>query len=152
MAKFQSWETFNRQQALEYLLKYRNSTLGDKGKWAMLGIIHKADKKLIGDVSLKVDAVENRNGEIGCTLSKDYHNMGLAEEAVSIILDYAFYTLEMHRIIGITDTGNSASIHLMLNLGMKLEAYYSENIWFKGSWCDEYQFAILEKEWLKFKK
>ena len=149
LAKYQSWNPFSRKQALEYLLKYSNSELGTRGQWTMLGIFHKSDNLIIGDVSLKVNAIEPRNGEIGCTLSKDYHHRGLAKEAISLILDYAFSKLKMHRIIGITDTRNSASIQLMLSLGMKLEAYYNENIWFKGAWCDEYQFAILEKEWKK---
>lgn len=152
LAEYQSWNPFNRNQALEYILRYRALKLGTRGEWAMLGIFHKADNLIIGDVSLKVNSEEPRNGGIGCTISKDYHRRGLAKEAISLIFDYAFDNLKMHRIIGITDTRNSSSIQLMLSLGMKLEAYYSEINWFKGAWCDEYQFAILEKEWCKFEK
>jgi RimJ/RimL family protein N-acetyltransferase len=32
---------------------------------------------------------------------------------------------------------------------MREEGHFIENIWFKGKWGSEYQFAILEREWRK---
>ena len=30
---------------------------------------------------------------------------------------------------------------------MRREGHFIENVWFKGGWCDEYQYALLEREW-----
>jgi aminoglycoside 6'-N-acetyltransferase len=36
----------------------------------------------------------------------------------------------------------------MERLGMRREAHYRQNFWFKGNWTDEYLYAILQHEWL----
>ena len=30
---------------------------------------------------------------------------------------------------------------------MRREGHFIENVWFKGGWGDEYQYALLEREW-----
>jgi RimJ/RimL family protein N-acetyltransferase len=30
---------------------------------------------------------------------------------------------------------------------MRRDGHFVENIWFKGEWADEYQYAMLEREW-----
>jgi hypothetical protein len=30
---------------------------------------------------------------------------------------------------------------------MRREGHCLEDGWFKGGWCDEYQYALLEREW-----
>jgi RimJ/RimL family protein N-acetyltransferase len=35
----------------------------------------------------------------------------------------------------------------MRRLGMRQEAHFRENEWFKGEWGSEFVFAILEDEW-----
>jgi ribosomal-protein-alanine N-acetyltransferase len=36
----------------------------------------------------------------------------------------------------------------MERLGMRREAHFVENLWFKGRWSSEYWYAILRSEWL----
>ena len=30
---------------------------------------------------------------------------------------------------------------------MRREGHYLQNVWFKGAWGDEYQYAMLRSEW-----
>ncbi len=148
VAKYQLWEPFEKKEALEYIKKYEESVPGVPGEWAMFGIIDKNENKLIGDCSIKTCLDEPRTGEIGCSVSPDYQGRGYAKEALSLILDYEFKVKNMHRIKGITDVRNKASVRLMTALGMRKEGHFIKNIYFKGSWGDEYLFAILQEEWL----
>ena len=149
-AKYQNREPLkNKEEAFDYIKKYLYSTPGIPGEWALLGIINKKEDILIGDCSIKMHIAEPRNGEIGCTLSPDYQGKGYAKEAISLIFDYAFKKMNMHRIIGIADARNKASLKLMKSLKMREEGYFIKNIFFKGSWGDEYLYAILEEEWLR---
>src|SRR5205807_8892992 len=90
-----------------------------------------------------------RQAEIGYTLSRPYQGRGIASEAISRLLEYAFVTLDLHRVIAITDCENTASIALLERLGLRREGHFLQNVWFKGKWGDEYLYAILKEEWLR---
>jgi RimJ/RimL family protein N-acetyltransferase len=45
------------------------------------------------------------------------------------------------------DPCNAASIALCRRLGMREEAYFVEDLWFKGGWGDTGIYAILDREW-----
>jgi len=53
----------------------------------------------------------------------------------------------LHRIIGRCDARNTASARLMGRLGMRREAHFRENEWFKDEWGDELIYAMLDGEW-----
>ncbi len=63
------------------------------------------------------------------------------------MLRLGFDDLGLHRIIGRCDARNTASARLMERLGMRREAHFRENEWFKGEWGDELIYAMLDREW-----
>jgi RimJ/RimL family protein N-acetyltransferase len=93
--------------------------------------------------------LDHQQAEIGFTFSRDYQGKGLAREAAACVLDYAFNGLGLHRVIAITDCANERSVALLGRLGMRREGHFIENVWFKGRWGDEYQYATLREEWLR---
>jgi RimJ/RimL family protein N-acetyltransferase len=102
---------------------------------------------VIGEVGLWWRSVEYRQGEIGFVFHPDHGGRGYATEAAAAMLDLAFDRLRLHRVYGRTDVRNTASVALMRRLGMREEAHFRENEWFKGEWGSELIFAILEDEW-----
>jgi RimJ/RimL family protein N-acetyltransferase len=90
---------------------------------------------------------EPRQVELGFTLSAEHQGQGYATEAVMRWLEYVFESLNKHRLIAITDCLNDRSIALLERVGMRREGHYIQNVWFKGAWGDEYQYAILRSEW-----
>ncbi|MEI6287324.1 MAG: GNAT family N-acetyltransferase [Bacillota bacterium] len=147
VARYQFWEPFSRQQAIEYLDKYAHSKPGVPGEWFQLGIVDKITSRLIGDCSIKLDSCDQRIAEVGFSLSHDYQNQGFASEALRGLFDYAFNELNVHRIFAITDCENRACVKLLERLKMRREGHFLKNIWFKGNWGSEYCYAILECEW-----
>lgn len=63
------------------------------------------------------------------------------------ILRFLFDTLQIHRVVEIVDVENLASIQLLKSAGFRLEGHFVENIFFKGSWGSEFQYAMLKREW-----
>ncbi len=61
-------------------------------------------------------------------------------------LHYAFGELNKHRVIATTDVLNVASHRLLEKLGFRREGHFIQNIFFKGAWSDEYQYALLRSE------
>jgi RimJ/RimL family protein N-acetyltransferase len=100
----------------------------------------------IGDLAFKLKD-DGRQAEIGFTFDRKYQKKGYALEAVGSLLDYFFKKLHLHRVIAITDEQNQASWKLLEKLGFRKEGHYIQNILFKGSWGNEFLYAILDKEW-----
>ena len=53
----------------------------------------------------------------------------------------AFYLSE------IVDAENQASISLLKSIGFRQEGHFIENVFFKGKWGSEFQYAMLKREW-----
>ncbi len=147
VAKYQSWEpNLKRKQVSEFIKELQPRKIGKPGKWNQIVWILKKNMVHIGDNALKVQE-DCMQAELGFTLSRNYQGKGYAYEATGALINYAFKELNLHRVFSITDCKNSSAIKLLKNLGMRQEGHYIENIFFKGAWGDEYQFAILQKEW-----
>ena len=63
------------------------------------------------------------------------------------ILTFLFNSKNIHRVVEIVDTENIASINLLKSVGFRQEGHFIENIYFKGNWGSELQFAMLKREW-----
>jgi RimJ/RimL family protein N-acetyltransferase len=104
--------------------------------------------RVIGDVVIKAGQLADQQVEIGWALNPDYHGRGLATEAARELLAIAFGELGMHRAWAQLDPRNVASARVCERLGMRREAHFRQDIWFKGEWGDTYVYAILADEWL----
>ena len=147
VARYQTWESYTEQQATDVIEIQKSLDPGVPGQWFIFAVELKEAGALIGHVALKMQ--DQQQAEIGFTFSRDFQGKGLAYEAATRVLDYAFTRLGLHRVIAITDCANERSVALLSRLGMRREGHFIENIWFKGRWGDEYQYAILREEWLR---
>jgi RimJ/RimL family protein N-acetyltransferase len=122
-------------------------SLEREGDGMVLAVVLREIGQVIGDVSMRWVSETHRQGEIGFTFHPDYHGKGYASEAARELLRLGFDQVGFHRIEGRCDARNDASARLMARLGMRREAHYVENEWFKGEWGSELVYAMLEGEW-----
>lgn len=148
VARYQTWETYTEQKAIEVIEEQKKLWPGIRGRLFSFALELKETGALAGHVVLTVQENDERQAEIGFTLARPYQGMGLAREAATRVLDYAFAELKLHRVFAITDCENDSSVALLDRLGMRREGHFIQNIWFKGKWGDEYSYAILREEWL----
>ncbi len=147
VAKYQGWEGISEPEARAFLQEQKAIQPGVPGQWFQIAIELKETGMLVGDCALKMEEHDERQAEIGYTLSRAYQGRGIASEAVSCVLEYAFVTLRLHRVIAITDCENAASVALLERLGLRREGHFHQNVWFKGKWGDEFLYAMLQEEW-----
>ena len=152
VARYQSWASFDEREARAFIREMASGQPGVPGDWFQFAIESKEAGGLVGDCALQVDGQEPYRAELGFTLAREHQGKGLASEAVSRLLDYAFGTLDLHRIFAIADCRNEPSWRLLERVGLRREGHFLESIWFKGEWSDEYLYAVLEDEWLKKRK
>jgi RimJ/RimL family protein N-acetyltransferase len=149
VARYQLWEPYSIDTAKTFVKKYDSDKTAIPGEWTMFGLFLKKSDILIGDTAFKAEKDEPRNFEYGIVISPQYQHKGYATEALKALFDFIFTKLDAHRITGLTDAENSASYKLMERLGMRREAHFIRNVWFKGGWGSEYIYAILKEEWEK---
>jgi len=111
------------------------------GNWYQLAITNIDSDELLSDLVLHF--IDQQQVEIGFILSPKFQQRKLATEAVLCLLSYLFAELKILRVIVTTDTRNTAAKRLLEKTGFRQEAHFVKNIFFKGVWSDEYQYALL---------
>ena len=148
VARYQSWDSLDEQEAKAFIREAGSAQPGVPGEWFGFAIESKETQDLIGECALRVEEEEPYRAEIGFTLAREHQGRGFASEVVSLLLDYTFDTLGLHRVVAIADCRNAPSWALLERVGMRREGHFIENVWFKGGWADEYLYAVLKDEWL----
>ena len=147
VAKYQSWSNYDMAQAKAFMAHQDGATFAHPGTWCQLALELKEGGAHIGDVVIKVLAEDPKQAEVGFTLAPEHQGRGYATEALRGLLAIAFDALGLHRVIAITDALNAPAAALLERVGFRKEAHLIENIFFKGAWGDEFQFAMLGREW-----
>ena len=147
VSRYQSWESYTEAQARALIERQKAAEPGRPGEWFSFAVELKETREMVGHVSLSAGAVDVRQGEMGFAFARAHQGRGLAREAAERVLAYAFEVLGMHRVSAVTDCENARSVALLERLGMRREAHFVENIWFKGAWGSEYYYAVLRSEW-----
>jgi RimJ/RimL family protein N-acetyltransferase len=153
VCRYLLFEPRTREDVAEQVARHAcATTLAADGDYWQLAIelpaTDDAPARVIGDSYFTIASLENSRGEIGWTMHPDFTGRGYAVEAARAVLDVAFRVMTLHRVIAELDPRNDASIALCKRLGMREEAFYVKDLWFKGGWADTGLYAILREEWL----
>lgn len=146
VAWMQLWESYDAEEARQLVADCKVTEPFTAGGWFQFAVALKDSDTLVGDLYFNVDEAGTQ-AEVGYTFAPAFQGRGLATEAVKTLLNHAFTERGLHRIWGVTDPRNTPSVKLMKRLGMRQEAHYRENLWFKGEWADDVVFAVLAREW-----
>lgn len=134
------------EAAVEALNKdLESDAQGNSMCWA---VCLKGQDKMIGKCILFQFSQQNRRAEIGYLLNRDYWRQGLMHQALEAIIDFAFNTLDLHRIEADVDTQNAASLGLLKKLGFKQEGLFKERWFVYDKWQDSVMLGLLKQDWL----
>jgi [ribosomal protein S5]-alanine N-acetyltransferase len=147
VTRYQGFNVMTIQEAEQFILEHKDRQFGQPGEWVQYGIENKSTRKIVGDCAVKLNEVDSRIAEIGVTISHIEQKKGYAKEALSGILAFLFNTRNIQRVVEIVDAENIASINLLKSLGFRQEGHFIENVFFKGKWGSEFQYAMLKREW-----
>jgi RimJ/RimL family protein N-acetyltransferase len=147
VARFQSWSSFTLDDAARLIADQDRIVPNTPGTWLQLALTTLDEGMMIGDCGIHFLADDERQVELGITVSPSYHGRGLATEAVASLLRYIFDSLNKHRARAVTDAENGAAASLFRRLSFRQEAHFVEHVWYKGAWSSEFVFALLQREW-----
>ena len=148
VCRYQGFDVFSQAQAAEFIAEHAASPIpAPPGDWRQLAIARADTGELLGDCALHLRTDEPRFAEFGITIAPRWQGQGYGREALLGLLGFCFAQLGLHRVVAQVDVRNLASVALMEAVGMRREGHLLHNGWYKGEWCDEYQYALLHTEW-----
>ncbi|MGG0151702.1 GNAT family N-acetyltransferase [Bacillus mycoides] len=108
------------------------------------------DDRLIGFVAIHGIEWNNRTGllAIGVGDGND-RGKGYGNEAIHLILKYAFYEMNLHRIGLDVISYNKAAIALYKKMGFQMEGCMREAVQRDGRYLDRIIMGILRDEWIE---
>lgn len=145
VCRYQGFGVFSPEQAADFIAQQSGKSFGTIGEWVQYGLELKSSRQLIGDCAIRL--MEDGQAEIGITVSHLEQKRGYAKEAMLGLMKFLFEVQQVHRIVETADAENKASIKLLRSVGFRQEGHFIENIFFKGKWGSELQFALLKREW-----
>lgn len=104
------------------------------------------DLEFAGTVGLYEFSSRHQRADARIRLSPAHQGKGLAFEAIKMILDYGFNTLNLHKIWADTFSDNAPSCKLYERLGMQSEGVARQHYFHQGKFRDATRFAILRDE------
>jgi [ribosomal protein S5]-alanine N-acetyltransferase len=113
-------------------------------QWA---IAEPAADRLIGTCTLLHLNAPHRRAEIGFALGRPHWGQGLASDAVTTLVRFAFGDLNLHRLEADVDPRNARSLRLLEKLGFRREGYLRERYHVAGDLQDAVLLGLLRSEW-----
>jgi len=106
-------------------------------------------RETIGEINLKNIRWFNRKAEFSVFIKKDFRGRGLGRQAVEMIMEYVFLTMNLHRLEAEVVAYNTAMQAMLEKLGFRPEGELREAKYFKGKYHSIFRYGLLRKEYLQ---
>ncbi len=116
-----------------------------------LGILPGGERKIAGVISLgPVDWI-NRNADISMIIGEGkYRTLVYAQEALKLVIEHAFYTLNLHKVyVGYTESLQAWGLFMQRRFGFKDEGHRKEHAYKHGVYKDIFLLGLLRKDYQK---
>jgi RimJ/RimL family protein N-acetyltransferase len=161
---FLKW--FNDPEITQYLVIYRPMTRMAEEEWMenlktrendiLFGIVipnEDGTEKLIGNCGIHRIDWKNRVGEIGIAIGeKESQNKGFGTEALVLLVEYGFNTVNLNRLELYTYSFNERALKSYKKVGFVEEGRKRQFIWSKGRYHDAIMMGILADDWREKQK
>ena len=105
-------------------------------------LIRDSQGMMVGRINLSVLGSDRKTAELGYRIGEKYTNLGYASEAVKLVLDKAFTTYGLNRIIAGTATDNQASKRVLLKNGFTFSRIIENDLQIHNEWVHTTVFEI----------
>jgi RimJ/RimL family protein N-acetyltransferase len=148
VCRYLPYEPRSRDEVAHKVAQWSTAlTLAVDNDYWILALERTETPGVIGDLYFAINSLSDATADIGWVLNPDHAGHGYMTEAAGALLALAFGPLGLHRVRAMLDTRNERSAALCRRLGMRQEAHFVEDLWFKGEWSDTAIYAILAREW-----
>lgn len=133
------------EDAIKYLGQIHNGFR--RREFFQWGIADSSSDAVVGTCTLAQFSDIHQRCEIGFALQQAHWGKGLGSEAVAAVIDFAFETLDMHRIEADVDPRNDRSLRLLERFGFEREGFLRERYYLHGERQDAVLVGLLRRNW-----
>jgi len=105
-------------------------------------LIRDSQGVMVGRINLSVLENNRKTAELGYRIGENVSNLGYASEAVKLVLEKAFTTYGLHKIIAGTATDNLASQRVLLKNGFTFSRVIENDLQIHNEWVHTAVFEI----------
>ena len=105
-------------------------------------LIRDSQGAMVGRINLGVLENDQKTAELGYRIGGNYTNLGYASEAVKLVLDKAFHTYGLNKIVAGTATDNQASNRVLLKNGFTFSRVIENDLQMNNVWVHTAVFEI----------
>lgn len=135
---------YDQDMAEGWIAKHAEAAERDEG--LTLAVTLRETGATVGAVGLAISR-NHRRAELGYWVAVDYWGHGYATEAASAIVEHAFTTLDLGRVVAHCLTRNPGSWRVMEKLGMQREGRLRQHVIKWDVPEDIWLYGILREEW-----
>ncbi|MBZ0292959.1 MAG: GNAT family N-acetyltransferase [Anaerolineae bacterium] len=107
-------------------------------------IERKSDELVIGYADVEINS-QHQRGEIAYWLGQPYWWQGYATEAVRILVEFCFKTLELNRVYAYCLASNTSSARVLEKAGLEREGIHRQNVLLDGVFEDVIFYGLLRE-------
>lgn len=120
-----------------------------KGKSFNFAICEKKSGVLAGVCGFHDYNSMHHRAEAGLWVAKEHWKKGFGSEAISLLVDFGFRTLKLHRVRYEHIVQNKGSKGIAEKVGFKKEGLVRDFLFKRGEYWNVFTYGLLESEWKK---
>jgi len=137
----QTFRPFSRFELEQYIFSQEKDPFKSGQIRFIIEVVSSGD--IVGSIDLfDVDAFNKRAG-VAIVILERYRNKGIASEALKILIDFSFRTLELHQLYCNIESENKASLKLFTGSGFEISGLKKDWNRYEGKWVDEYFLQLI---------
>lgn len=162
LENFVRW--FNDPEVTQYLVLHRPVTELEEERWIerlatdqskvdfVIEVLDGEQWISIGTCAFNHINHKDRNGDMGMAIGeKEYHGKGYGTEALRLLIEYGFNTLNLHRVAAGAHAFNERSLKMQRRAGLVEEGRKRQAVFVNGQYHDSVINGLLRSEWEKLR-
>ena len=149
VTKYLLWDPHPNVEHTRNYIDYLQDRYRD-GKYYDWAVILKSSGKMIGTCGFSSILPEHRSAEVGYVLNPAFRGQGIAGEALSAVLDFAFRKMALNRVEAKCVAENASSERVMQKVGMTFEGVARSALLVKGEFRNIKIYSMLRSEYVRF--
>ena len=107
------------------------------------------DNSFVGVIAINLGKINYKTAEVWFKIHRDHWRKGYTTEALTLLLNFGFNDLKLHRIEAGCAVENIASSKTLEKVGFTREGIKRKKLPIRGEWRDNYFYGILEEDFRK---
>lgn len=140
---------YARPQTWEQSERYLSALLEGDAGGVNLVVADRESLRYLGQCSLLMIDNTARHAELAIVMCPSCQCQGLGEEAIGLLLSYAFHQMNLHRVHLKVRADNPAAVRCYEKCGFRHEGTLRAHAYADGAYRDVLLMGILKEEWAR---